>query len=267
MNIYDCFTFFDENEILEIRLNELNKYVDYFIIIEFGQTHQGTLKPKNIDTKILDKFSSKIRYYFIEKFENINKPHGRDQFQRNYVLKGLFDAQINDIIIISDIDEIPDLRNFELKKVKEEIVAFSQSHSMYKLNLLLKKKWIGSKLCKFKKLKSPQWLRALRMNKKYSFFRIDKLLSPRYVINSKIVEKGGWHFGWLRDTSSIIKKIESYAHSEHNTNYYKNNNFIEKCINEKKNFFNTNEILKEVNLNELPEYVQNNIEKFKKWLA
>ena len=267
MKVYDCFAFNDENHLLEIRLNELNKYVDYFIIIEFGQTHQGTRKPKNIDTKILDKFSSKIRYYFIEKFENINKPHGRDQFQRNSVLKGLFDARIDDIIIISDIDEIPDLRNFELKKVKEEIVAFSQSHSMYKLNLLLKEKWIGSKLCKFKKLKSPQWLRSLRMNKKYSFFRIDKLLSPRYVINFNIVEKGGWHFGWLRDTSSIIDKIESYAHSEHNINYYKNKNFIEKCINEKKNFFDTNEILKKVNLNELPEYVQNNIEKFKKWLA
>ena len=105
-------------------------------------------------------------------------------------------------------------------------------------DLLIKEKWIGSKLCKFKKLKSPQWLRSLRTNKKYSLFRIDKLISPRYVINFNIVEKGGWHFGWLRETSSIIKKLESYAHSEHNTDYYKNKSFIEKCINEKKKFVN-----------------------------
>ena len=92
MKIYDCFAFNDENHLLEIRLNELNNYVDYFIIIEFGQTHQGTPKPKNIDAKILNKFSNKVRYYFVEQFENIDQPHARDQFQRNYVLKGLYDA-------------------------------------------------------------------------------------------------------------------------------------------------------------------------------
>ena len=267
MKVYDCFAFNDENHILEIRLNELNSYVDYFIIVEFGQTHQGTPKTKNIDKKILDKFANKVRYYFVEQFENIDQPHGRDQFQRNCVLKGLFDADNDDIIIISDIDEIPDLRNFNIKTVNNNIIAFSQFHSMYKLNLLLKEKWIGTKLCKFKKLKSPQWLRSLRVKKKYSFFRIDKLLSPRYVINFKIVEKGGWHFGWLRETSSIIKKLESYAHLEHNTNYYKNKSFIDECINEKKNFFNTGEILRIVNLSELPEYIQSNSDKFKKWLA
>ncbi len=267
MKIYDCFTFNDENHLLEIRLNELNNYVDYFIIIEFGQTHQGTAKPKNIDAKILNKFSNKVRYYFVEQFENINQPHGRDQFQRNYVLKGLFDADNEDVIIVSDIDEIPDFRNFDIKKVNDNIIAFSQFHFMYKLNLLMKEKWIGSKLCKFKKLKSPQWLRSLRTNKKYSLFRIDKLISPRYVMNFKIVEKGGWHFGWLRKTSSIIKKLESYAHSEHNTDYYKNESFIEKCINEKKNFFNKKEILEMVSLSELPEHIQSNSDKFKKWLA
>ena len=62
MKVYDCFAFNDENHILEIRLNELNSYVDYFIIVEFGQTHQGTPKTKNIDKKILDKFANKVRY-------------------------------------------------------------------------------------------------------------------------------------------------------------------------------------------------------------
>ena len=115
MKVYDCFGFNDENHLLEIRLNEMDKYVDYFIIIEFGETHQGKPKTKNINTEILNKFSNKVRYYFVEKFDNITKPHGRDQYQRNSIIKGLFDAQGNDVVIISDIDEIPDLRNMILK--------------------------------------------------------------------------------------------------------------------------------------------------------
>ena len=169
MKVYDCFSFNDENHILEIRLNELNNYVDYFIIVEFGENHQGKPKTKNISEKLLNKFQDKIRYYFVENFGKVNDPHGRDQYQRNYVKKGLFDAESEDIVIISDIDEIPNLVNFDLGSIKNNIIAFSQAHSMYKLNLILNQKWIGSKLCKYKKLKSPQWLRSLRVNKKYNF--------------------------------------------------------------------------------------------------
>tara|TARA_B100000029_G_scaffold7176_1_gene7599 strand:+ start:1573 stop:2376 length:804 start_codon:yes stop_codon:yes gene_type:complete len=267
MKVYDCFGFNDENHLLEIRLNEMDKFVDYFIIIEFGETHQGKPKTKNINTKILNKFSNKVRYYFVEKFDNINKPHGRDQYQRNSIIKGLFDAQGDDVVIISDIDEIPDLRNIDLKNIKNKIIAFSQLHTMYKLNLTLREKWIGTKLCKYKNLKSPQWLRSLRIKKKYNIFRIDKLLSPRYTRNFELIENGGWHFGWLRDTESIISKIQSYAHSEHNTEYYKNKKFIEKCINEKRNFFNTNEILQLLDSSLLPIYIQKNFNKYSNLLS
>ena len=267
MKVYDCFTFNDENSILEIRLNELNKYVDYFVIVEFGENHQGNKKGEKIDKVLLEKFKDKVRYIYVDSFKNNLSSWQRENDQRNLIKEGLYDANENDIIIISDLDEIPDLRNFNIKTVNNNIIAFSQFRSMYKLNLLVKEKWIGTKLCKFKRLKSPQWLRSLRVKKKYSFFRIDKLLSPRYVINFKIVEKGGWHFSWLRETSSIIKKLEAYAHLEFNTNYYKNKSFIDECINEKKDFLNTDEILKIVNLRELPEYIQSNSDKLKKWLA
>ncbi len=266
MKIYDCFGFNDENHLLEIRLNELNKYVDYFIIVEFGETHQGDKKSQNIDKNILNQFKEKVRYYFVEKFENIKKPHGRDQFQRNYLTKGLFDAKDEDLILLSDIDEIPDFRKLKVDQIGDQIIAFSQTHSMYKLNLCLEEKWIGSKICRYDKLKSLQWLRSLRL-RKYSFFRLDKLFSPRYVRNFQIIENGGWHFGWLRNASSIIKKLEAYAHSEHNNEYYKNKNLLEDCINKKKNFFNKKETLQISSLKDLPVHIQNNSEKYKEWLA
>ena len=267
MKIYDCFSFNDENHLLEIRLNELNEYVDYFIIVEFGENHQGNPKGKNIDLNLIEKFKNKLRYYFVDKFNISNDPHGRDQFQRNYAQKGLYDAKDEDIIIISDIDEIPNLKNLNFDSIKENIIAFSQNHSMYKFNLILEEKWIGTKLCKYKKLKSPQWLRSLRVKKKYNILRIDKLLSPRYVLNFNIIENGGWHFGWLRNADSIISKLESYCHSEHNNEFYKDKKFIEKCKNEKKNFFDTNIKLKSVNLIDLPRYIQNNKDKYTEWLS
>ena len=266
MKIYDCFGFNDENHLLDIRLNELDKYVDYFVIVEFGETHQGNKKTQNIDKDIINKFKNKIRYYYIDKFENINEPHGRDQYKRNYLYNGFHDDDSNDLILLSDIDEVPDLSKIEINKISNEIIAFSQVHSMYKLNLCLYEKWIGSKVCKFKNLKSLQWLRSLR-TKKYSFFRIDKLFSPRYSRNIKIIDNGGWHFGWLRTSESIINKLESYAHSEHNTEYFKDKSLLDRCIKEKKNFFNQNELLRVASIDELPLYVQKNLEKYKSWLA
>ena len=266
MKIYDCFGFNDENHLLEIRLNELDNYVDYFVIVEFGETHQGNKKTQNIDKDLIAKFKNKIRYYYVEKFENIKEPHGRDQFQRNYLSKGLHDADKDDLILLSDIDEIPDLKKIEINQVGNNIIAFSQVHSMYKLNLCLNEKWIGSKICKFQNLKSLQWLRSLR-TKKYSLLRLDKFFSPRYSKNIKIVDNGGWHFGWLRTSESIINKLESYAHSEHNTEYFKNRNLLDQCIKERKNFFNKNETLRVATLNELPIHIQKNFEKYKDWLA
>ena len=68
MKIFDCFTFNDENSILEIRLNEMTKWVDFFVIVEFGENHQGKKKGKKIDQKILNKFKDKIKYFYVEKF-------------------------------------------------------------------------------------------------------------------------------------------------------------------------------------------------------
>ena len=152
MKIFDCFTFNDENHILDIRLNELDKYVDFFVIVEFGQNHQGKNKGKKIDEKLLDKFQKKIKYFYIETFDQNLNSWERESFQRNYINKGLIESHNDDIIIISDIDEIPNLKKINFSEIYEYVFAFSQIHSMYKLNLIRNDKWIGSKLCKKKNI-------------------------------------------------------------------------------------------------------------------
>ena len=267
MKIFDCFTFNDENHILDIRLNELNKYVDFFIIVEFGQNHQGQTKGKKIDKKLFNKFEEKIKYFYIEKFETNLSSWDRESFQRNQINKGLNNAKNDDIIMISDIDEIPNLKEINFSKIDEYVYAFSQIHSMYKLNLIRNEKWVGTKLCKKKIFVSPQWLRSLKVKKKYSFFRFDKYFSKTYHKKFKIIENGGWHFGWLKNADDIIKKVNAYAHTEHNIPKFNDKNYIEDCIDKNISFLDTDDKLYlNEKLNFLPNYILNNIDKFKKWI-
>ena len=266
MKIFDCITFNDENSILEIRLNELNKYVDYFVIVEFGENHQGNKKGQKIDKVLLEKFKNKVRYIYVDSFKNNLSSWERENYQRNLVKEGLYDADEDDIIIISDLDEIPDLSQIDLQNIDEKIYAFQQINTMYKFNLVRDFDWIGSKLCKFKKLKSPQWIRSLKVRKKYSYFRIDKFFSSNYTHNFEVIEKGGWHFGWIRDINQIINKLESFAHTEFNNNKFKNYQFINECMEKNLNFLDTTENLTKIKMSLLPNYLLNNKDKFKSYL-
>lgn len=265
MKIFDCFTFNDENPLLEIRLNEMNKFVDFFVIVEFGESHQGNRKGKKIDSDILDKFKQKIRYYYVENFKKNQTSWERENYQRNYIMNGLHDADDNDIIIISDLDEIPNLKKIKILDLKNYVYAFKQINTMYKFNLVRDFDWLGTKLCKFKKLKSPQWLRSLKVHKRYSYLRVDKFFSQNYTHDFKIIENGGWHFGWIRNIDEIINKINSFAHEEFNNSKFKNYKYIQECINKNVNFLNTDENLKKIELDLLPNYLISNKEKFKNY--
>ena len=267
MKIYDCIIFNGENLILEIRLNELNNFVDYFVIIEFSETFTGIEKKQTIKSDLLEKFKNKIRYYFIETKLSEIDPWKREGFQRDHLSQGIYDAQPDDIIMISDVDEIPNLKKVKLNDIGDRVYAFSLYHSMYKLNLMRNVMWIGTKVCKKKKFISPQWLRSLKVHKRYSIFRIDKFFSKTYYSQFKIIENSGWHFGWLMSSHEIIKKVNSYSHTEHNIALFNDDKYIKKCIDEKINFLDKQDSLIINNdIEKLPDFVKNNLEKFKQWI-
>ena len=244
----------------------MNKKVDFFIIVEFGENHQGRKKGKKIDQNILKKFENKIRYFYVEKFNKNMSSWERENYQRNYIKRGLYDADNNDIIIISDLDEIPNLTKINLKKLENVVYVFKQINIMYKFNLARDFNWFGTKLCKLKKLKSPQWLRSLKVHKRYSYFRIDKFFSKNYIHDFEIIENGGWHFSWIRNVNKIIEKLNSFAHLEFNNNKYKNSKYISKCLKDDINFMDTNEKLMKIDMELLPDYLISNKEKFKLYL-
>ncbi|MDC0518541.1 hypothetical protein OAN68_05345, partial [Candidatus Pelagibacter sp.] len=176
MAIYDCFSYWDEDLLLDIRLNILNKYVDYFVIVEGNKTWQNNYKKLRFKVDNFDKFKNKIIYVPVKDLPDGNNPYLRENFQRNCISRGLTSATDNDLIIISDLDEIPNLEQINKFKPSMRYAVFKQKHFYYKINLQSQKNpfWYGSRICVKKHLKSPQWLRGLKF-KKRPFWRFDKL--------------------------------------------------------------------------------------------
>ena len=268
MKIYDCFQFFNENLILDLRLNVLNEYVDFFVIVESTTDHQGNNKNLNFKINNFKKFEKKIIYIVVDDTkDSIKKPHkwGEslvEQHQRNSIMRGIKNCNENDLIIISDVDEIPDLSRLSLFNKKNRYAVFAQKKFDYKLNLLneTEGEWHGSKICLKKNLKSPQWLRTLKF-KKYPFWRIDK------IKDLQIIQNGGWHFSYLQSPELLVKKINSFSHGEHNTSEFNIEEKIKQKIIEKKNIFNLDYVYKKVEIDStFPKYILENKEKLKDWI-
>ena len=230
MRIFDCFMYFDEDLILDARLNILDKYVDFFIIVESKFNHKGEKRSLKLDLEKYKKFKNKIKYLVIEELPNnletimsqdfgltkehkfINNAVKRENFQRNFIKNGLDEARDEDFVLISDLDEIPCLDNLNLRSIKEKIIVFRQLMTYYKFNLALPNFWWhGTKGCLKKNLKSPQWLRNVK-SKKYSLLRLDILFSEMRYNSIKFIENGGWHFTNIKSAEEIELKFKSYLH-------------------------------------------------------
>ena len=295
MKIFDCFMYFDEDLILDLRLNYLDQFVDYFIIVESIFNHNGNKRKALFDIKKFRKFEKKIIYLLIDhnvdELLNINNDKNtddilgleiinalkRENYQRNFITNGLTDAKDEDWIIISDLDEIPNLEVNKLRENKCKIVFFRQLMIYYKFNLFLNKfPWIGSKACKKKDLKSPQWLRNIK-DRNYPWWRIDTLFSNTKYSNIKIFGNGGWHFSNIKTPEKIEKKLKSYLH---HTEYEINpvgKEKIAKLIKQKKtvynlkvdsrvNKFSEGNTLEKLDFNLLPKYIRDNLDNFADWI-
>ena len=265
MAIYDCFQYFDEDHMVDLRLNNLNKHVDYFIISESTKTHQGKSKKINFDIKNFSKFKDKIKFIIADYKDEINFTNHTggespiEQHQRNSLIKGLKNASSEDLLILSDSDEIPDLTKLPLIDKKKKYIAFSQKMFMYKLNLqnLNESNWIGSKITKVKYLKTMQEFRNLKF-KNYPIWRIDKL-------NQQIIN-GGWHFSYLQTPEQILKKIKSFSHGEFN-NKDLNEKEIELKILKNEDIFGRETKLKKISIDgSFPEFIVNNKDKYLNWI-
>ena len=259
MNIFDCFIYNNEEMILDLRLSYLNKYVKKFIIVESKYTHQGNLKKNFLNLNDFKKYKDKIDYNLIDKFPENLSNWGRENYQRNFLMNSIKDLNENDYIMISDLDEIPNLRNLN-SIVKSKFTAFQQTNYSFKFNLknITFPIWYGTKLCKKKYLKSPQWLRDQKV-KKYSFLKF-------YKIKWNIIQNGGWHFSYIMNPNEISEKIKSFSHAEYNLDKYTNIKIIEDKLSKGLDLFNRNQSYQKVELDSsFPKSFFENKNKFVKW--
>ena len=243
--IYDCFCYFNEDLILELRLETLWDYVDYFVISEASYTHAGQARPKNFDIKKFEKYADKIRYIPLEERpEGINDFWKNENFIRNNLANGLYDAKPNDWIMISDLDEIPKPESICKYNPKYLRGDFDQRYYSYFLNNY----WLGdvgadnqvkpqSNIWRGSKITTYQYFidffngnaTSVRSYKSSGIWRsIKRSWFKRF--NVQLIPDGGWHFTWIFSSENIIKKIQSTAHQEFNKPEYKDPQKIKELI-------------------------------------
>ena len=295
MKIFDCFMYFDEEILLDLRMNILDKYVDYFVIVESTFTHKGEERKLHFNHKRFEKFKNKIIYLIYDEkpkdikeiLKNDIEPDISNKFiinallrengQRNFIINGLKDADDDDYILVSDVDEIPNLEEVDFSKINQKILLFRQDMFYYKFNLNLPNfSWTGTKGCKKRNFISPQWLRNIK-DRKYNFLRFDTFFSKTKYMNIKIIDNGGWHFTNLKNAKEIEYKLKSYLHHrEFDVNPISSDE-IKKIMNDKIAIYDlsldkrTQKIghgkkLQKYSLEKLPKFLQNNIVNYQEWI-
>jgi len=292
MKIYDCTTFYSEHMMLDVRFHVLNDYVEKFIVTESLYSHSGQPKKLNFDINNYPKFKDKIIYLVIDqepndliKIENTKEHQGlkrinslkRIELSYNYMMKATENLANDDLIILSDNDEIPNLNSKQFKQSNKNVFIFKQLFFYYKFNLLYDlMPWFGSKACKKKSLKSFSWLRNLK-SKKYSFWRLDTYFNENKLTNLEIIKDGGWHFTNIKTPEELYIKMTNFGHHnefelsgltvedlrkkiDEGVVFY--NHFSDQTD---QNKWNYDYKLKKINIDLLPKYLQDNSEKFKEW--
>jgi len=265
--IYDCFIFFNELDLLELRLNELDSIVDKFVIVESTETFSKQKKPlyynENKDRFL--KFKDKIIHVVVDdspkklttKTESENR-WSVEHFQRNCIERGLVDCKLDDIVLVSDIDEIPRRSAINksveiLDKNRKSIVSFRQRFFYYFLNGLCVNDnalspWFGTTACLYAGFIGAE---KMRMTKGH---------------NQHIVNDAGWHFSYLGGPDLIAHKIESFSHSEFDNSNIKNRDRIKDRVEKGLDLFDRPGRPRQVYIKideSFPEYLRNNIEKFR----
>jgi len=274
--IFDCFTFFNENDLLELRLNYLNDVVDKFIIVEANKTHSGVAKPMYFDKKRYKEFEDKITYVFLEDLPENESSWVYENLQRNYIQEVLKkeNAKDDDIIIVSDLDEIPSEEAI-LKYMLNPVGIAILEQKMYCCWLNLYEPG-GSPWCSARIFKYKEFSREVPELEDNGFWNMclvpkcNKTLTPtriRIDYGDSFLQNAGWHFSYLGGAEAVKYKIESFAHQEFNREEFVNIDKIKKCLAEQRDILGRANDYEKVEIDEsYPNYLRENIDKFKKYI-
>ena len=271
--IIDAFPFFDEIDLLDLRLNYLNSSVDKFILVEGTKSHQGKSKKLFFDENksLFKKYKNKIIHHIVDDYpliENYDQfdPFTYDYHTRNSIGNALtkITSSSNDILLLSDVDEIPNYKFFS--KFRGRISIFKQYMLYFHMNLRCEGYeldcgdglWSGTKMLLLKDFTTAQKIRNIK-SKKYGWWRVDK---PKvdFFYNS------GWHFRFLGNQDELYKEFKNRAigYTEKKLNTYNKSDL--KNIIENQLELIGGEKYSKFDILKLPEIIINNQKKYKKYL-
>jgi beta-1,4-mannosyl-glycoprotein beta-1,4-N-acetylglucosaminyltransferase len=233
MKIVDCFIFYNELDILELRFSELYDYVDHFVLVESTKTF--TLKNKELffekNKSRYSKYLDKVIHIVVDDLSD-NVAWSNEIKQRNYIDSGIakLDLSDDDIVLISDVDEIPDIETINENKsiISTQICTLIQDLYYYNPTCKLQGIWGLAKVLPYKiykTVKNPQSLRTGGYNTKH-------------------LEKGGWHFSYFGDVSFIKNKLMNFSHQEYNNEKYLNDSHIKNVIDNSLDLFGNSTFIK-----------------------
>jgi beta-1,4-mannosyl-glycoprotein beta-1,4-N-acetylglucosaminyltransferase len=274
--VYDCFTFFNEMDLLEIRLNELEQVVDYFVIVESTRTFQKQPKPLYLDLEDerIIKFKDKIIHIVVDDFPNffthwrVPKTWDYENHQRNAISRVLVNAKPDDIIIISDVDEIPNAKKIADNLSFAKPVVFQQRFFYYFLNFIITK--ASPESCILQRGNFTFWRGSVMVRHK-DFNSAREVRNLRNDLSMTQVEEGGWHFSYIGGIDAIIGKLKSFSHAKEAKQILNNvddKERIAEMISSGHDLFNRDMSFKAISLSEpFPKYMIDNITKYENLLC
>jgi len=252
--IIDAFLYHDEREILELRLAELASVVDRFVIVQADRTHRGVPH----DPSPLYVSGLQITNYIATVPVDTPDPWVRERAHRAAMKDAVKTLKPNptDIVLVSDCDEIPKASSVhELRMYAgiDQIVAFRQLHTYFRLNLVDPEPWYGTRGLSWRRFSDP---RVTAVN-------VRNVCDP---MGQHVIEDGGWHFGWCGGNERVKHKLSSFAHAELDTEAMKADAFIDACVRTRRTAHNQHQLL-QVGLEFLPKAVQADPEHYRSMLA
>ena len=271
--VYDCFQFFNELDILKLRLHVMSPVVDKFVVSEATETFSGIKKPLYYEEnkEMFEEFADKIIHVVVEDTPE-GDTHKRDTFQKNAVGRGLLDCKDDDIIIFSDLDEIPNPSKVEeiIADCKDGVVYHMAQRLFYCYlnmeevsgNLLAycgefdgveDKKWLGTKVCRYSVAKTMP---------------LGELRWPKCKDFGVRVADGGWHFGYMGGSKEndvrkrVAQKVQSAAHQEYNNKSILNQ--VDDKIKDGEDIFGRDAKFVQVTIDDsFPEYLRSHTDDYK----
>jgi len=245
MTVYDCFMFYDELDLLELRMNILNDSVDKFMIVQSNRTLQGDEKAFAVLDSRFDKFKNKIIYYNVDGSEHDGVGFGYEFWVRNSIKQKLIQLGVSDddIIILSDVDEIPDPTKFAtITSWQQPTIICMRFYYFYINCQVMNEVWKSVKIFKYGNVEDMEFN------------------DIRGISNYPVLYDAGWHFSYIGGAEKIRNKIKTFSHSEYNCSPYTDLSYIKECMSKPADLFGRDVTLSFVKIdNTYPKYILDNI--------